>query len=63
VILWTTARVAEIIAPPFGVRYHPDDVGRLFYALDWTPQKPERRALRAMEEAALCSQAEAIHTL
>jgi len=49
--LWTTARVAEVIARHFGIRYHPDHVGRLLHALGWTPQKPERRALQRDEAA------------
>jgi transposase len=49
--LWTTARVAEVIEHHFGVRYHPDHVGRLLHALHWTPQKPERRALQRDEVA------------
>ncbi len=42
--LWTTARIAELICREFEVSYHPDHVGRLMHSLDWTPQKPERRA-------------------
>ena len=34
----------------FGVRYHPDHIGRLMHTLGWTPQKPERRALERDEE-------------
>ena len=49
--VWTTARVAEVIERHFGVRYHPDHVGRLLHALHWTPQKPERRALERDEAA------------
>lgn len=49
--LWTTSRVAELIEHHFGVRYHPDHVGRLLHSLGWTPQKPERRALQRDEEA------------
>lgn len=47
--LWTTPRVAAVIAHHFGIRYHPDHVGRLLHALGWTPQKPERRALQRNE--------------
>lgn len=49
--LWTTARIAEIIWSKFGVRYHRDHVGRLMSRLNWTYQKPERRALERNEEA------------
>lgn len=43
--LWTTLRIAEVIKKNFGVRYHQDHVGRLMHSLDWSHQKPERRAL------------------
>jgi transposase len=49
--LWTTARIAEVIWHEFGVRYHRDHVGRLMHRLDWSPQKPETRALERDEEA------------
>lgn len=49
--LWTTARIAEVIHREFGVRYHPTHVGRLLFALDWSCQKPERRALERNERA------------
>lgn len=49
--LWTTPRIAELIAARFGVVYHPDHVGRLLHQLGWTPQKPERRALQRDEAA------------
>jgi transposase len=48
--LWTTARIAEMVEREFGVRYHPDHIGRLMHSLGWTPQKPERRALERNEE-------------
>jgi transposase len=44
--LWTTPRIGEVIRKHFGVRYHPDHVGRLLHQLGWTPQKPESRALQ-----------------
>ena len=47
--LWTTARIAEVIERKFGVRYHRDHVGRLMHSLEWSPQKPERRALERKE--------------
>jgi len=49
--VWTTARVAQVIRKRFGVRYHPDHVGRLLHQLGWSPQKPERRALERDEAA------------
>ena len=43
--LWTCSRVAEIIRQQFGVSLHHDHVGRMLRArLNWTPQKPCRRA-------------------
>jgi transposase len=48
--LWTTARIAEVIRKNFGVRYHPDHIGRLMHQLGWSHQKPERRA-RERDEA------------
>jgi len=43
--LWTTARIAEVIARRFGVGYHRDHIGRLLHGLGFSCQKPERRAL------------------
>ena len=47
--LWTCPRVAELIDRRFGVRYHVDHIGRLLHDLDWSPQKPARRALERDE--------------
>ena len=49
--LWTTARVASVVRKRFGVRYHPDHVGRLLHQMGWSAQKPERRALERDEAA------------
>jgi transposase len=49
--LWTTARIAEVIRREFGIQYHHDHVGRLMHRLQWSPQKPERRALERNEKA------------
>jgi transposase len=49
--LWTTARVAELIKREYGIRYHPDHVGRLLHELGWSHQKPERRALERNTKA------------
>jgi transposase len=48
--LWTTQRIADVIQQEFGVRYHRDHVGRLMHRLDWSPQKPDPRALERDEE-------------
>src|SRR6202041_2849021 len=43
--LWTCARVRVLILRHFGVEFHHDHVGRLLRErLNWTPQKPRRRA-------------------
>ena len=49
--LWTTARIADLIEKTFGVRYHRDHIGRLMASLNWTYQKPERRATQRDEKA------------
>jgi len=50
--VWTTQRIAEVIAQHFGVGYHRDHVGRLMASLGWSYQEPERRA-RERDEAAI----------
>ena len=49
--LWTLRRVAEVIAQEWGVTYHPGHVWYLLRELDWTAQKPERRARERDEPA------------
>jgi len=49
--VWTTSRIGELIEKRFGVRYHPDHIGRMLHAMGWSPQKPERRALQRNEAA------------
>src|SRR5215831_898203 len=50
--LWTLPRVADIIARVTGVSYHP---GHVWYVLrdqlDWTWQRPARRAVERNDEA------------
>ena len=50
--LWTLPRVAEVIQRMTGVAYHP---GHVWYVLrdqlDWTWQRPARRAVERNEEA------------
>src|SRR6266478_232108 len=50
--LWTLPRVAEVIERMTGVAYHP---GHVWYVLrdqlDWTWQRPARRAVERNEEA------------
>jgi len=43
--LWTTPRIASVIAYEFGVDYHPTHGSRILPDLGWSCQKPERRAL------------------
>ena len=49
--VWTAKRVAAVIREEFGVRYHPDHVGRLLRTAGWSPQKPIRRATQRDEAA------------
>jgi transposase len=48
--LWTCPRVAEHMERAFGVRYHVDHVCRLLHAMNWSPQKPTRKAVERDEE-------------
>lgn len=49
--LWTLKRIARAIEKHFGVRYHQGHVWWLMIGLDWSWQKPERRAIERDEEA------------
>jgi transposase len=49
--VWTCARIAQVIAEEFGVRYHKGHVGKILQELHWTPQVPIRRAIQRDEEA------------
>lgn len=49
--VWTTARIAELIRREFGVSYHRAHVGRLMHSLNWSHQKPQKRAVERNEEA------------
>ncbi len=43
--LWTCQRIVQLIKRHFGVSFHHDHVGRFLHArLNWSPQKPRRRA-------------------
>jgi transposase len=49
--LWTCARVAALIQRHFGVSFHHDHVGRILHErLDWSSQKPRRKARERNEE-------------
>lgn len=49
--LWTLPRVAAVIKRLTGVRYHPGHVWRVLGALDWTLQRPAKRAKERNEAA------------
>jgi transposase len=42
--LWTLPRVAVVIARLTGIHYHPGHVWRILGRLDWTLQRPAKRA-------------------
>ena len=42
--IWTRPRVNEVIKKLFGVSYDPSQVGRLLKKVEWTRQKPQRKA-------------------
>lgn len=48
--LWTCPRVGEHIERTFGIRYHVDHVCRLLHQMNWSPQKPTRKAVERDEE-------------
>ena len=50
--LWTLPRVATVIERLSGVRYHPGHVWYLLRRLNWSLQRPARRA-RERDEAAI----------
>ena len=49
--VWTCARIATVLRLEFGVSYHKAHVSRLLKQLNWTPQKPIRRASQRDEDA------------
>jgi len=49
--VWTAKRIADVIWRTFGVRYHPDHVGRLLRQAGWSVQRPIQRATRRDEAA------------
>ncbi len=49
--LWTLPRVAMMIKRLTGVQYHPGHVWRILGALDWTLQRPAKRARERNETA------------
>lgn len=49
--IWTLRRVAHLIEDRLRVRYHPNHVWRLLTDMDWSCQKPEKRARERDEKA------------
>lgn len=49
--LWTLKRIAQMIKRVFGITYHPSHVWKILTNLNWSCQKPERRALQRDEKA------------
>ena len=49
--LWTLPRVALVIEEVAGVKYHPGHVWRILRDLDWSRQRPVRRAKERDERA------------
>lgn len=49
--IWTLRRVAHLIEDRLHVRYHPNHVWRLLTGMDWSCQKPEKRARERDEKA------------
>ena len=49
--VWTQARVGELIQRKFGVSYHPNHVGKVLKACNWTCQKPVLRASQRNDDA------------
>ena len=49
--IWTTRRIVALIHRKFSIDYHFTQVARILHGLDWSPQKPERRALERNEAA------------
>lgn len=48
--LWTLPRVAVVMERLTGVRYHPGHVWKILGAMDWTLQRPAKRARQRDEE-------------
>jgi len=48
--LWSLGRIADLIHRKTGVSYHPCHVWKLLKRLNWSWQKPERRAKERDEE-------------
>ncbi len=51
--LWTLKRVVVVIERETGVRYHQGHVWKILGALNWTLQRPQKRARERNEDAVL----------
>ena len=49
--LWTCARIGKVIQNVFGVTYEASAVWRLLDRMDWSCQKPKKRAVQRNEQA------------
>ena len=49
--LWTLPRVARVIEQVTKVRYHPGHVWKILRSMEWTLQRPAKRARERDEEA------------
>ena len=47
---WTRERIADLIAKEFGVRYHPSHISKLMRKINFTVQKPKRKAYEQVPE-------------
>jgi transposase len=48
--LWTLPRIAAVIERTTGVHYHPGHVWKILAALEWSLQRPARRARERNDE-------------
>jgi transposase len=49
--VWTTYRVAQLLAKQFGVKYHPAHMSRLLKRIKYSVQEPIQQASQRNEEA------------
>lgn len=49
---WTRQRVAQVIKQEFAIQYHPGHVSRILKAMQFSCQKPAKRARKRKERAA-----------
>src|SRR5262249_2539264 len=49
--VWNHPRIAKVIQQTMGIKYHPNHIPRLLKKINWTRQKPRRRASQRDEVA------------